>query len=396
MAQQESAVRQAPSAAPLPCDLVRLEQVLELQQELLAPADDPAPLPRRLVQAAVTLLGTSGAALGIVREGRYELLATAGRDEAFARYHGAAADDEALRPALAGMRPLRLASGSPGTVVLVLPVRAAEVVGALHVLLPAAGATDETIQLCRFLAVLAGVALANAERWRRRHEAARARADLLAAMAHDLRAPLNAVIGYAAMLDEGAGGPLTAEQREITAALGRQARDLADLLGAALDVAGMESGRLPVRVEDFAMADVLQALGAGTFARASREGAVTWLIGPGIPLLRSDRVKVKEIVQNLVDNALKHGRPPVGVEVVSVPDRGLVRITVRDHGAGIPPAILPHLFEAFRSGSRQGTGLGLYIVRCFAERLGGRVAARTAPGEGTAITVELPVVAPGA
>jgi signal transduction histidine kinase len=396
MAQQESAVRQTASAAPLGCDLARLEQLLELQQELLAPADDPTPLPRRLVQAAVTLLGTAGAALGIVREGRYELLATAGSDDAFARYHGTAADDDTLGPALAGTRPLRLASGSAGTVVFVLPVRAAEVVGALHVLLPAAGATDETVQLCRFLAVLAGVALANAERWRRRHEAARARADLLAAMAHDLRAPLNAVIGYATMLDEGAFGPLTAEQREITATLGRQARDLADLLGATLDVAGMESGRLPVRVEDFAIADVFHALGAGTFARASREGAVTWLVGPGIPLLRSDRVKVKEIVQNLVDNALKHGGTPVGVEVVSVADRGLVRITVRDHGAGIPPAVLPHLFEAFRSGSRQGTGLGLYIVRCFAERLGGRVAARTAPGEGTAITVELPVVAPGA
>jgi signal transduction histidine kinase len=392
MAQQESAVREAPAASPLPCDLVRLEQLLELQQDLLAPAaDDPTPLATRLVQAAVTLLGTPGAALGIVREGRYHLLATAGRDDAFARYHGATADDAAL----AGTRPLRLAQGPAGTAVLALPVRATDVVGTLHVLLPASGATDETIHLCRFLAVLAGIALGNAERWRRRHEAARAKADLLAAMAHDLRAPLNAVIGYAAMLDDGAFGPLTAEQREITATLGRQARDLADLLGAALDVAGMESGRLPVRVEDFAMADVLQALGAGTFARASREGTVTWLVGPGVPLLRTDRVKVKEIVQNLVDNALKHGRAPVAVEVVSVADRGLVRITVRDHGAGIPPAVLPHLFEAFRSGSRQGTGLGLYIVRCFAERLGGRVAARTAPGEGTAITVELPVVAPG-
>ncbi|HLK10100.1 MAG TPA: HAMP domain-containing sensor histidine kinase [Candidatus Binatia bacterium] len=389
-------MRLAPSPTPLPCDVTRLEQLLDLQQDVLAPPDEPGRLPARLVQAAVSLLGTPGAALGVVRDGRYHVLAVAGHGEVFARHDGTAADDGVLAPALAGARPLRLPAGPAGAPALVLPVRAPGVVGALHVLLPSEGPSDDAIHLCRFLAVLAGVALGNAERWRRLHEAARAKADLLAAMAHDLRAPLNAVIGYAGMLDEGAFGPLTAEQREITATLGRQARDLADLLGAALDVAGMETGRLPVRVEDFAIADVLQTLGAGTFARASREGAITWTIGAGVPLLRSDRVKVKEIVQNLVDNALKHGRPPVAVEVVAVPERALIRLAVRDHGAGIPPTVLPHLFEAFRSGSREGTGLGLYIVRCFAERLGGRVAARTALGEGSAITVELPVVAPGA
>jgi signal transduction histidine kinase len=71
-----------------------------------------------------------------------------------------------------------------------------------------------------------------------------------------------------------------------------------------------------------------------------------------------------------------------------------VRITVRDSGPGIGGDVLPHLFEAFRAGSGRGTGFGLYIVRCFAEALGGRVAARSLLGEGTAVTVELPVAAP--
>jgi signal transduction histidine kinase len=108
--------------------------------------------------------------------------------------------------------------------------------------------------------------------------------------------------------------------------------------------------------------------------------------------MRSDRVKVKEIVQNLVDNALKHsGQSGVQVEVALAPERDTARITVRDGGPGIAADVLPHLFEPFRPGSAHGTGFGLYIVRCFAEALGGRVAARSLAGEGTAITVELPL-----
>jgi signal transduction histidine kinase len=139
---------------------------------------------------------------------------------------------------------------------------------------------------------------------------------------------------------------------------------------------------------------VLGALARGTFAKASREGRLAFTLPPDLPVLRTDRVKVKEIVQNLVDNALKHGDDRrVDVDVALAPDRRTVRITVRDAGPGIAADVLPHLFEPFRPGPgrRGGTGFGLYIVRCFAEALGGRVAARSRPGEGTAITVELPL-----
>jgi signal transduction histidine kinase len=104
-------------------------------------------------------------------------------------------------------------------------------------------------------------------------------------------------------------------------------------------------------------------------------------------------VKVMEIVQNLVDNALKHaGGTPVEIDAVAAPERDTVRITVRDRGPGMTPEVLAHVFEPFRPGGvrTSGTGFGLYIVRCFAEALGGRVAAVSTLGEGTAITVELP------
>ena len=406
MKQQKSVgapVLGAPHVPPL--DVLRLEQFLDLQQTLLAVAGDAAALPERLVHAVAVFLGVEGTAVGIVEDGRYRLLATHGLEPAYrARFDGLAAHEEAIGAALAASRPLVLpATGDTGAgPTLLLPFgRLAPVdpsgalAGALHVILPAAGLPDEGVNLAQALAVLAGVALANARQARRLARIARLKGDALSTMAHDLRAPLNALIGYTTLLGEGAFGPLTEEQREVAATLERQAIELVDLLGATLDVARLETGRLPLRIETFGLPDVLAALEAGTFARASHEGLIVWHAALDLPPLRSDRVKVKEIVQNLVDNALKHhaGRG-VEVDVGLAPDAGRVRITVRDRGPGIAAEVLPRLFEPFSPGDGQSTGFGLYIVRCLAEALGGRVAARSEPGEGTAVTVELPLAAP--
>src|SRR5207237_8116267 len=108
-----------------------------------------------------------------------------------------------------------------------------------------------------------------------------------------------------------------------------------------------------------------------------------------LPPLRTDRVKVKEILQNLVDNALKHTRAGVAVEVAAAPNDA-VRITVRDAGVGIAPELVPQLFEPFRpGGSTGGSGFGLYIVRSFVDALGGRLAVRS-DAAGTTFTVDLP------
>jgi signal transduction histidine kinase len=151
-----------------------------------------------------------------------------------------------------------------------------------------------------------------------------------------------------------------------------------------------------VRAEPVSLPALLEALAAGTFAHASRTGRLIVRIAPEVPILTSDRVKVKEIIQNLIDNALKHGADaPVEVGIGLSPDRDTVRVTVRDGGPGIAAELLQRLFEPFRAaGEHAGTGFGLYLVRSFAEALGGRVAARSLPGEGTAVTVELPLSVP--
>src|SRR4029077_11333476 len=101
------------------------------------------------------------------------------------------------------------------------------------------------------------------------------------------------LVGYTGLLAEGAFGALTSEQREVSETLGRQARELVDLLGATLDVARLETGRLPIRVEEFTVADVLGALAAGTFARATHDGQLITRMPSDLPRMRSDRIKVK-------------------------------------------------------------------------------------------------------
>ena len=404
MRQQENELAAAARPAlAAPFDALRVEQFVELQHDLLLVSGDPETLPERLVQRTALFLGVAGAAVGVLQDGLYTVLATYGLGPEYrARYDRQSLRESALAPALGGGRPLVLDDADRGVSVrsLVLPFRGADLSGALHLVVAGtAPLAHPGLELACALAALAGVALVNARQCRRLARLARMKGDALATMAHDLRAPLNALVGYAGLLGEGAFGPLAAEQRDVCATLERQAVELVDLLGATLDVARLETGSLPIRSEEFALGELLATLQTGTFALATREGRLTCRVPPGLPPLRTDRVKVKEIVQNLVDNALKHsdGRA-VEIEVALAPEREVVRLTVRDVGPGIAADVLPHLFEPFRPGPgpERGTGFGLYIVRCFTEALGGRVAARSQLGEGTAITVELPLVAPAA
>jgi len=397
-----TAVALFPATGPLAFDATRLAQFLDLQRGLLLSTADFETLPDRLVQAAAIFLGIPAAAVGVIEDARYRILATYGLHADYRTAHDATPLwDSALSPALVSGRSLVHREVVAGTELqtIALPFSAGDTTGVLHLVIPADRTVDDQdIQLGHALAVTAGVALANARQCRRLAQVARLKSDALASMAHDLRAPLNALVGYASLLREGAFGPLADEAREIAATLERQAIELVDLLGATLDVARLETDRLPVRCEEFSLADVLGSLRVSTFARAARDGVLAVHVPPDLPRLRTDRVKVKEIVQNLVDNALKHGAGgTVAVEATVAPERDTVRITVRDTGPGIDADAVAHLFEPFRPGAARtsGTGFGLYIVRCFAEALGGRVAARSRVGEGTAVTVELPLEAAG-
>ena len=224
------------------------------------------------------------------------------------------------------------------------------------------------------------------------------RRTLLADVTHELRTPLAVVQGNVEAILDGvhpADDVHLGAILEETRVLGRLIEDLRTL-------ALSEAGSLSLHREPTDL-DVLIADVATSFAAAADTAGVTIRteLDQELPLLDVDPVRIREVVGNLVGNALRH-TPAGGSITISarraadVPDQGpAVELTVRDTGPGIPPDLLPHVFERFARGpDSSGTGLGLSIARGLVELHGGTIAAATPPGGGTEIRIVLPIGRP--
>ena len=224
------------------------------------------------------------------------------------------------------------------------------------------------------------------------------RRTLLADVTHELRTPLAVVQGNVeAILD----GVHPADEVHLGAIL-EETRVLGRLIEDLRTLALSEAGSLSLHREPTDL-DVLIADVATSFAAAADTAEVTIRteLDQELPLLDVDPVRIREVIGNLVGNALRH--TPAGGSitisarrVADVPDQGpAVELTVRDTGPGIPPDLLPHVFERFARGpDSSGTGLGLSIARGLVELHGGTIAAATPPGGGTEIRIVLPIGRP--
>lgn len=378
---------QAPSA-----DSGGFEQFLRLQESLLSGEVSPAHLGGRICQGATVLLRMASARLALLDRDRVETVAAYGATE-----FPAIAPD-VVRQALAERRPA--IQGTPGTAgpddppSVTIPLHAGEVPVLLQLVGPRARHLSlEDVALARYAGSLAAIALRLGAQRERLEQSSTAKSELLVAMSHDLRSPLNVLIGYARLLAEDTFGPCSTEQREALGSIERYALELLSLLSGVLDLARLDSGREQPRHEEFALADVFDELRGGSLGRRSAEGVeLAWQVDPELPPMRSDRFRIRQILQNLVDNALRFTETG-SVHVTAARAADGIRLTVRDTGPGIAPVDLPHLFELFRPGSAtraSGTGCGLYLVKRYSESLGGRVAVDSTPGEGTCFTIELP------
>jgi signal transduction histidine kinase len=240
-----------------------------------------------------------------------------------------------------------------------------------------------------------GVALANAQLLTRLREALRAKSEFLNTMSHELRSPLHVVIGYTDMVrDEGvperAGRAL---DRVRSSAL-----ELLQLVENTMNAARLEAGKMSLQLESFAPQDLARDLAESVRAlpEAGHGVPVRWDVAPDLPRVRLDRLKLKEIVQNLVSNALKF--TPAGEVRVSMACAGdRLRIAVHDTGVGIPVEAQPRVFGMFERIEHDdvmrspGAGLGLYIVGRLTELMRGRTSLESVPGAGSCFTVELPL-----
>ncbi len=364
-----------------------LEQFLRLQESLLNGDVGPSHLGGRICQGAAMLLRMASARLALLEHDRVETVASYGSTE-FPPISPAR-----VREALTERLPAIHDPGTPPSVTI--PVHAGEVPVLLQLVgAPARHLGPDDVALARYAGTVAAIALRLGAQRERLEQSSSSKSELLVAMSHDLRSPLNVLVGYARLLAEETFGPCSAEQREVLGSIERYALELLSLLSGVLDLARLDSSREQPRREEFVLADLFDELQSGSLGRRGAEGVeLAWQVDPELPPLRSDRFRIRQILQNLVDNALRFTESG-SVRIRADRAADAVRLTVRDTGPGIEPIDLPHLFELFRPGSAaraSGTGCGLYLVKRYSESLGGRVAVDSTPGEGTCFTIELPL-----
>jgi len=228
-------------------------------------------------------------------------------------------------------------------------------------------------------------------------QASSAKSQFLANMSHEFRTPLNAILGYTSMLLQGIGGELTPQQTQMLSRVDSNGKNLLSLINDILDISRIEAGKMPVHFGEFKVSDIVPELLAELEPMIARSKlAVTTDLGQ-VPLLRSDRQKVKQILLNLITNALKF-TPKGSVTITTAydPEKRVVTASVIDTGIGISPADQAKLFSDFQqadsSPTRQygGAGLGLSICRRLAAMLGGRITLESQPGAGSTFTLVLP------
>ena len=227
----------------------------------------------------------------------------------------------------------------------------------------------------------------------------RSKSEFLAAVSHELRTPLNAIIGFSDVMKQRLFGPLPARYAEYGDLIHESGAHLLELIGDVLDMSKIEADRYELSVETFDARDVVEICSKMLRLRAEEKGVALFTDTGDAPLMvEADRKALRQILLNLLSNAVKF--TPEGGAVVSMAraQDGALVLAVGDSGVGIDPEELDQIGQAWnqtrsaRETTERGAGLGLSLVRALAELHGGEMSVQSAPGEGTTITVSLPVL----
>ncbi len=230
-------------------------------------------------------------------------------------------------------------------------------------------------------------------------KANRAKTDFLSGMSHELRTPLNAILGFAQLVESGTPPPTPSQKRSIDQIL-KAGWYLLELINEILDLALIESGKLTLSREPVSLGEVMLECRAMIEPQALKRGISMAFSAFDKPcFVNVDRTRLKQVMINLLFNAIKYNKPGGSVVVEYAPGgAGRLRISVRDTGAGLAPEQLAQLFQPFNrlgkeGSSEEGTGIGLVMTKRLVELMGGAIGADSTPGSGSVFWVELGLTA---
>jgi signal transduction histidine kinase len=228
--------------------------------------------------------------------------------------------------------------------------------------------------------------------------ATKAKDEFLSVMSHELRTPLNVIMGYTGMIKEGILGNVNAEQaRALDKVVGRSS-DLLIMINQILQATSIEAGKVQLDKRDVQLKDFLENLKSNYEIPLNNGIAINWDYPLDTATLHTDSAKLKHILQNLINNAIKFTpQGSISITAKYISQARAVQFQVVDTGIGISEELLPSIFEIFQQGDSSetrtygGVGIGLYIVKKYTDLLGGEVEAKSALGKGTTFTLTIPV-----
>jgi signal transduction histidine kinase/ActR/RegA family two-component response regulator len=263
--------------------------------------------------------------------------------------------------------------------------------------------TEEVVDLLQTFASQSALALLNAQLFQELKEqsaelelASRHKSEFLASMSHELRTPLNAVLGFSEVLLERMFGDINDRQEEYLRDIHGSGKHLLELLNEVLDLSKVEAGRMELEYTSFDLASLLGGAVSMLRERAVLHGIELGVeVGDGVGQVYADELRLKQVLLNLITNAVKFTGDGGSVTVRAVRDGADIRIMVTDTGIGVPEADRERIFESFQQGGRgssreEGTGLGLTLSRRIVELLGGHMWLESEVGRGSTFGFSIP------
>jgi PAS domain S-box-containing protein len=225
------------------------------------------------------------------------------------------------------------------------------------------------------------------------------KSDFLSSMSHELRSPLNAILGFAQLMESDITSTAPSQKKSLAYIL-EAGWHLLTLINEILDLATIESGKVPLSEETVALDEVMLECRNMIENKANQRGIKLTFPQFDFPLyVRVDRTRLKQILINLLSNAIKYNSKQGNVAVTCVENTpGRVRISIEDSGAGLPPEQIAQLFQPFNrlgqdSGSKEGAGIGLVLSKQLVELMGGKIGVRSTVGVGSVFWIEFNLIA---